>query len=273
MSFQKSQFTVVIPFYNEENFLGRTLDSWAEQNRLPDHMILVDNASTDSSWDIAEQFRQRQLGRIKVDVLMERRPGKVYALDKSQQYLEGEWAVFCDADTWYPSHYLQKIEEIAEHSKESVVCIMALDLKDEPSCQESQRTIFIKKIASTIFHDKCHTGGFGQTIRISALRKAGGFGVKFWNFVLMDHEIIYRVHHFGTSRYDKDLWCIPSTRRSDRSRVRWTPFEMFLYFVLPFPLGRWFFYRYLRGQFLHRKLRHRNLRAQPWQIPNLGVAS
>jgi glycosyltransferase involved in cell wall biosynthesis len=236
-------------------------------------MILVNNACTDQSWEIALKFQEDYRSKMEIILLTELRPGKIFALEKAQQHLKGEWAVFCDADTWYPAHYLSLVERLAQNSRETVVSIMALDLPDIPECRDSRFKIWFKQVASVLFHNKCHTGGFGQCFKISALKKCGGFDSKKWGFVLMDHEIMFRLLQWGRSVYHKDLWCIPSQRRGSRIRVRWNTWEQILYFVHPFPMGNWFFYRYLRSKFLQRKLAHRNLRQQPWTVAPVSEAS
>lgn len=47
---------VVIPFLNEERYLGATLESIARQQRTPDLLLLVDDGSTDRSVEIANSF-------------------------------------------------------------------------------------------------------------------------------------------------------------------------------------------------------------------------
>ena len=41
----RPSFGIVVPFYNEANYLPRTLESLLQQTRLPDQVVLVDNAS------------------------------------------------------------------------------------------------------------------------------------------------------------------------------------------------------------------------------------
>ena len=178
MRIPKTHFSVVIPFFNEQHYLGRTLQSWADQDRLPETMILVNNACTDQSWEIALKFQEDYRSKMEIILLTELRPGKIFALEKAQQHLKGEWAVFCDADTWYPAHYLSLVERLAQNSRETVVSIMALDLPDIPECRDSRFKIWFKQVASVLFHNKCHTGGFGQCFKISALKKCGGFDSK-----------------------------------------------------------------------------------------------
>jgi len=202
MSFQRSTFTVVIPIYNAELFLGRTLASWAQQERLPEQMILVDNASTNQSLQVARDFA-REFGRLmKIQILHEANPGKVRALELAQKYLETEWVVLCDADTWYPPHYLKAAERRIENSSKHVVAIMAIDVKASPDQDHmSRQKIRLKLLAARLFPRKCHTRGFGQILRVSALREAGGFSAERWGFVLMDHEIMERLHRLGGSLY------------------------------------------------------------------------
>jgi glycosyltransferase involved in cell wall biosynthesis len=47
---------IVVPFLNEERYLGDMLTSIAAQERKPDRLVLVDDGSTDRSGEIAEEF-------------------------------------------------------------------------------------------------------------------------------------------------------------------------------------------------------------------------
>ena len=49
-------FTLIIPYHNRERFLPRTLYSLLQSTVQPSQIILVDNASTDASRQVCEQF-------------------------------------------------------------------------------------------------------------------------------------------------------------------------------------------------------------------------
>lgn len=270
MSSQKPTFTVLVPFFNEGGFLRSTLESWANQTRLPERMLLIDNASTDNSAQIALDFQKSQAGRIDVICLSESRPGKIFALESAHSSIQGEWAVFCDADTFYPTRYLELLEQHSLIAPASTVCLMAIDLTQPYQTASSLTKLWIKWFMSKIFSHKCHTGGFGQTFRVNALNACGGFHSKFWSFVLMDHEIVHRLHKLGSSYYHPDLWCMPSQRRGNRKNVRWTICERLLYFLVPKSKEDWFFYQFLKDRFAKRKLAHLNLRNQPWTSSHIG---
>lgn len=50
--------TTVVPVYNGERYIARTLQSVARQSRRPDRLVVLDNCSTDRTRQIVEQFRE-----------------------------------------------------------------------------------------------------------------------------------------------------------------------------------------------------------------------
>jgi glycosyltransferase involved in cell wall biosynthesis len=50
------QVSIIIPFHNEATHLERTLNSFVDQHRRPDLLLLVDDSSTDDSPKIAAEF-------------------------------------------------------------------------------------------------------------------------------------------------------------------------------------------------------------------------
>ena len=53
----RATITTTIPIRNGEQFLRQTLESVAAQTRKPDRVIVLDNCSTDSTPQIAQQFK------------------------------------------------------------------------------------------------------------------------------------------------------------------------------------------------------------------------
>ena len=118
---------------------------------------------------------------------------------------------------------------------------------------------------SRIWPRQTHTGGYGQTFRTAAYRAAGGYAHRHWPYVLMDHEVMERLLRHGRAVYPWDLWCCPSTRRTDRRGVRWTLSERLLYHLTPAAAKPWFFYRFLGPRLAARRQDHLTLRQKPWQ--------
>jgi glycosyltransferase involved in cell wall biosynthesis len=255
---------VVIPYYNEADYLPRTLSSLLAQTLPPERMVLVDNGSTDDSAIVCRNAL-KAVEDIEVTHLLEVKPGKVHALQKACSVLETEFVVLCDADTYYPPHYIQLCSELFRHSPRTVVALMALPVAGDPTSLRARVHRGTLLLLSKLFRKCTFTGGYGQVFRTRTLRDSGGFSEDIWKYVLLDHEVMQRVFRYGSAVYNFDLWCIPSTRRDDRPSVRWTVAERALYFFTPWSFKDWYFYRFLGPRLERRGLSHLRLREKPWQ--------
>lgn len=261
---QSGSLTVVLPFYNEENYIAETLRSFAGQRVKPQRLILVDNASTDGSVEICERFRRENHGFC-VDILREMRPGKINALETGFAAVTTSFVAFCDADTLYPPHYFELAIDLIERGGEAHVGAMGLGLSAGPESGAGRFQRFKGAAVGAFLARQCHTGGYGHVFRASVLRDAGGYSRTLWPYMQADHEIVHRMLKHGTCVYHRDLWCLTSARRTDRKRVSWTFFEIIVYHLTPFFLKDWYFYRFLARRFERRGMMNINLRAQPWK--------
>lgn len=254
------RWTFVIAYFNEAAYLHATLESLGAQTLKPFRLILVDNGSTDGSAAIAHAAAAA-LDDVETLHLDEPRPGKVVALEAAMPHIATELVAFGDADTFYPPHYLATADAAFARDTD-VVAVMATDVPaDERRATRKRRH---NQFVSRLWPQQTHTGGFGQTFRTAALVAAGGYAERHWPYVLMDHEIMQRVVKQGRVTYPYDLWCIPSDRRSDRRRVRWTLTERLLYHFTPAAAKDWYFYRFLGPRLKARRLSHLNLREKTW---------
>lgn len=264
MSGTAPRWSVVICFFNERDYLPATLASLCAQELNDFQFILVDNASTDGSADICRAVLQDYGGPPPV-YLHESRPGKTNALECGLAHVETEFVAFCDADTFYPPHYLKLCDDIYAASPPNVAAVMAVDLDGPPESDPRMHKRQMKKLRKAcLYPRRALTGGFGHTFRTATLRAAGGFSTKLWPYVFEDHEIMHRLFKIARSRYDYNLWCVPSKRRGDRGTVDWTPFERKLYGLLPYIFQDWYFYKFLGPRFAARGYSLLKTRERPW---------
>ncbi|WP_246587237.1 glycosyltransferase family 2 protein [Stakelama flava] len=259
------RWSFVIAYYNEATFLSDTIASLAAQSVKPFRLILIDNGSNDGSAAIARALTAR-LDGIESLHLTEGKPGKIHALETAMPYIDTDFVAFGDADTWYPPDYLARAQAAYDADGAALVAVMAVDVPAPPDGRAARRKRFWRSVvAAKLWPKQTHTGGFGQTFRTRAFVAAGGYTHRRWPYVLMDHEVMQRVLKLGRAAYPPDLWCIPSPRRSDRRRVRWTLGERLLYHLTPFAAKDWYFYRFLAPRLEKRRLTHLNLREKPWE--------
>ncbi len=256
------RWAVVLPFYNEENYLADTLRSLCEQSQFPAQIILVNNASTDNSADLARTIMGKY-PHIDAVFLSEPRPGKVNALQSGLAAVKTEFTATCDADTFYPPHYLTLAQRLFDKNP-AASSVMAIDIYIDVHTTRAKIKRLKTWLVSKVLPRQCHTGGFGQMFRTNELRQCGGFGTNIWPFVLEDHEIVHRVLKLGTSVYHRDLWCRPSERRTNGASVNWHLPEQILYHLTPWVFKDWFFYSFLAKKFQRRQLDNSKLRERSW---------
>lgn len=263
-TFRSGKFTVLIPYYNEAEYLEACLRSWLEQEEAPVRMILVDNGSTDGSAEIAAKMAAEN-PFVEWNLLEESTPGKVHAMKTGAPLIDTEYVAMCDADCWYPTHYLKLKKQLFEQGGEQVVAVMAQYTEGDPQSEENKAIRRNVMKSARRFPTKCFTGGAGQTFRSVPFLDVGGFDPDIWAFTQLDHEIMHRLHTRGKSVYHPDLWVLHTDRRKDRSRVRWSLLDRMLYRYTPHSLGDWFFYSWLKKRHEKRKMSQLLLREQQWK--------
>lgn len=253
------RWSIVIPVYNEADFLPQTQTSVLAQTTAFD-LIIVDNGSTDSCIDNA---RKQLVGHPgKVTFLHEPRPGQVYALQTGIAAVDTEFTAICDADTYYPPHYLAAATSLFNTMGAEYVAACAY-LRRE-GLFNGLMSMMHRLLAARIFPHQNHTSGAAQTFRTSALQAAGGYDPALWPYVLKDHELMHRVLKQGRQIYHSNFWCTSSDRRTDRRNVRWTLAERVIYHLTPSARQHDFFYRFLANRFDARGQRDTVLRDRNW---------
>lgn len=90
--------TIVIPLFNRASLIGRLLDSIAAQSVDDFKVIVVDNASTDASYAVAEAWIARYVGYIDFRIISESTPGAAAARNCGLRAVDTEITCFYDSD-------------------------------------------------------------------------------------------------------------------------------------------------------------------------------
>lgn len=108
------KLTIIIPVYQVKDTLRRCVDSVLRQDFRDWQLILVDDASTDGSGDICDEYRKDNQ-RIQVVHLSEN-SGLSAARNAGLDKAKGEYLTFIDSDDYIaPDTLKQLMEEIAIH--------------------------------------------------------------------------------------------------------------------------------------------------------------
>ena len=206
------RISVIVCAHNEAQFVGPCLHSLLAQTRLPDEILVVNNASTDETRAVAQQIPH-------VRVVDEPRKGLVVARETGRRASAGDVLVYLDADCRAPLMWLESIERhFLRHSQLIALSapyrfydwdwwgrllIRAYDFTLAPTTQ-----LLVKHVLriGTIFY------GGNFAVRRDALERIGGFDTSI-EFHGEDTNIGRRLFAIGRVRLFHDCYLYTSARR------------------------------------------------------------
>ncbi len=100
--------SIVIPVYNGQNFLYKTLGSIEKQTFRDFEVICVDDMSTDNSLQILNEFASRDT-RFKVLSRSDKGGCAVKGIIYAMPHCNGEYYFFCSQDDWISYDCLEKV--------------------------------------------------------------------------------------------------------------------------------------------------------------------
>lgn len=201
------KISLVIPAYNEENFIGKCIDSVIalHDDRILE-IIVVDNASTDRTAEVAGQ-------RQGVKVVREDRKGTNMARQRGLQEASGDFVAYIDSDTVMPEGWVDKAGEI--FSKDSRIVSLSGPYRyyDGPKIQNLIIELLWYMFAPVMYRLAGYMVLGGNFIaKKSALMAMGGLdtSIKFYGD---DTDIARRLHKQGKVVFRMDFFIYSSSRR------------------------------------------------------------
>ncbi|MBF4464815.1 glycosyltransferase family 2 protein [Flavobacterium sp. LC2016-12] len=107
--------SIITPTYNAEKFIRATIESVQNQTYQNWEMILVDDASTDETVKIIQDFAEKD-SRIKLFKL-EKNSGNGFARNIALEKAVGKYIAYLDADDlWFPNKLEKQIQFLKENN-------------------------------------------------------------------------------------------------------------------------------------------------------------
>lgn len=172
----RPQITIVIPAYNEEMGVIRTLESVLANTYKNKQVIVVNDGSRDRTAQMLRNYQRRHKGQF--IVVNQANAGKAAAINRAVRYwATGKLVMVVDADSLlHPS----AIGNMVAHFRDRRVIAAAANVKIIPTRKAlgvAQRFEYLisyrMKRALTIFNMEYIVGGVGSTFRRSVLLKTG----------------------------------------------------------------------------------------------------
>lgn len=201
------KISVVIPAYNEGEFIVPTLKSLINQTYKNFEIIVVDNNSSDSTGEVAASYGAR--------VVKEATKGVAAARAKGFSEAKGEIITSTDADSVVPSDWLAKIAAAYQDSKLAGFAGLNVLYSGAVSARAAGRYLFplFWKIDKKL-SGGWNMAGFNMSVRKSSYEKSGGFdpGLKMGE----DIDLSKKLRTVGEIKIDDNLIVYSSGRRYSR---------------------------------------------------------
>ena len=209
---KKIDVSVIIPAYNEEKFIEKSIRSVKEQKtKLNYEIIVVDNNSKDRTKEIAKEQN--------VKVVSEKKQGVGAARRTGTENAKGEIVVHIDADTrLYPNH-LEKVKKFFEEDKELACLGGYFVFYDAPMWKSFFRKVLYSPLV--YFAKTSSKGALGPMGNNMAFKRSFYEGTKGFNKNLKfgeDMEICKELKKFGKIKTCPNLKVKVSSRRYKLSR-------------------------------------------------------
>ncbi len=100
-------FSVIVPLYNKEAYIEKTIASLLEQTFQDYELILIDDGSTDGSFHKASSFSDER-----IRIFRQKNGGVSKARNTGIAKARGNYIAFLDADDWWDREYLSRMKDM-----------------------------------------------------------------------------------------------------------------------------------------------------------------
>lgn len=161
--------SVIVPNYNHERFLRQRLDSIINQTYAAAEIIVLDDASTDGSRRVIEEYKLKYPGRIQT-IYNDYRAGNVFnQWKKGHEAATGDLIWICESDDFCELDFLEKLVPLFSN-KSLMIAFGKIHFVDD---------VGKPKLGLDEYREACEAGIWdAQIIRPAYEWFAGAFGIK-----------------------------------------------------------------------------------------------
>lgn len=108
-TYMSMEITVIVPVKDRRDHIGKTLDSIMKGSMQPKEVIIVDNESTDGTYQFCEQYIK---SRPNMTLLHETFPGAAAACNKGLKSCKTEWVYFFNCDDLFDHNFIANFHDL-----------------------------------------------------------------------------------------------------------------------------------------------------------------
>ena len=193
--------SIIVPMYNAENFISRTLESVLHEREILIEVIVINDRSTDRSLDRVREFQDERIRIIDG-------PGRGAPSAMNAGYAEARGSIImcCDSDDIFPAGRIrQQTQFLERHSEYDAVCgkFSTIDSKGN-LVAEMQCGNTPAEITEELINGKLRTSFCTYAVRSSLVQRVGLFREFFEAGYDLDFQL--RLGEAGRIAYVPENW-------------------------------------------------------------------
>jgi len=218
---EKEKVSIIVPMYNAEKFIGKTIESVLAQTYQNWEMLIMNDVSTDNSLAIVSMYAKKD-ERIKI-VNTEKNVGVVKGRNFLIDLASGKYIAFLDADDYWHNEKLEKQIKFMKEKNASISCTEYTRVKEN---EEKINDVIIKEEIS--YNDMLKNNYLGCLTVIYDAKKIGKRYFKeleknedyvLWIEIVKDVNTIYGLKE--NLAYYRVLDNSRSSNKVKTAKVRW----------------------------------------------------
>lgn len=179
-----------MPCYNAENHLSEAINSFIHQTYKNTELIIIDDGSTDNSYEICQNFVEQY--QTKILLLKQDNKGPYPARNFGLQHAKGDCISFLDADDFWHQDFLIKLLQAIEYNNADIAYCgwqnvgQVFDRSDKPYIPPKYEEGDIVKY----FLKSCPWPIHAALIKQRIIQQIGGFSERY--FTSLDFDLWLR---------------------------------------------------------------------------------
>lgn len=113
----KAKVAVIVPAYNVENYIKRTIEHLQKQTLKDIEIIVVDDGSIDDTSDILEKYYKND---PRIILINQNNSGASVARNRALEKVHADYITFCDGDDFYEYDSVEKLYKTITKSKSDI---------------------------------------------------------------------------------------------------------------------------------------------------------
>lgn len=123
-------FSIIMPVYNAEKTLKRSIESVLKQTVKDFELIIIDDGSCDNSWEIINDYSKEY---EQITIIKQRNAGPGVARNTGIKKSSGEYVAFLDADDYWEYDFLETVLRVSQEKKADLIFIDTVKEREDGS--------------------------------------------------------------------------------------------------------------------------------------------